>query len=405
MIIEAYTYIKKLNENKLLYKEAKDQLISLLGNISQLLDLHNQLDKLDKNDLTNRLKVNLRLKQLKQEVKDFTMVVEIVSTTYDVYTKRIDQVVQELNSQIKEEIQQIFKTAIIIAILFGLSILARMLVKKYIDDDDKHYTTNKLITFAFILLSIFVILFTYIDNASYLVTFLGFASAGIAIALKDWFMSIFGWVAIMTSGSIRVGDRVKVIRNGIQVVGDVLDITLLKISVREDVTLTSYTVNKRTGRVFFIPNNYIFTDMIANYTFDTMRTVWDVVEIQITYDSNHKRAVELAKSIAISNAKPYTDLARKRLQKMRKKYVLRNSNPEPRIFAFIEPYGINISTWFHTNAHSTLGLRHTMSMDILDAFKSADDIQIAYPTQTLELQNKTEAKVLDINNQPPGLFD
>jgi hypothetical protein len=46
-----------------------------------------------------------------------------------------------------------------------------------------------------------------------------------------------------------------------------------------------------------------------------------------------------------------------------------------------------------------------MSMDILDAFKSADDIHIAYPTQTLELQNKTEAKVLDINNQPPGLFD
>ena len=52
--------------------------------------------------------------------------------------------------------------------------------------------TNKLINFLFIVIVILVLLFSYIQNVSYLVTILGFASAGIAIALKDWFMSIFG---------------------------------------------------------------------------------------------------------------------------------------------------------------------------------------------------------------------
>jgi small-conductance mechanosensitive channel len=73
-----------------------------------------------------------------------------------------------------------------------------------------------------------LLLFSYIDNVSYLVTILGFASAGIAIALKDWFMSIFGWLVIVTSGFIQVGDRIRVTKGEVETVGDVLDISLFK---------------------------------------------------------------------------------------------------------------------------------------------------------------------------------
>jgi len=221
-------------------------------------------------------------------------------------------------------------------------------------------------------------------------------------------MSIFGWMSIMLSGSINPGDRIKVTRDGIEVVGDVLDITLLIIAIREDTTLTSYSKNRRTGRVFFIPNNYVFTDMIANYTFDGMRTVWDVVDINITFDSNHKKAVSLARAVTAIHAKAYTELAKKRLQKMRKKYVLRNSNPEPRVFAFAETYGITISTWFHTNSHATLGLRSTIGMEILESFKAQDDITLAYPTQTLRVVGATsQAQAEDLlpGHTATGLFD
>ena len=159
--------------------------------------------------------------------------------------------------------------------------------------------TNKIINFTVVFLIIMVLMFSYIDNVSYLVTILGFASAGIAIALKDWFMSIFGWMVIVTSGSIQVGDRIKVERNGLQVVGDVLDISLFKITIREDITYTSYTVNRRTGRIFFIPNNYIFSEMIANYTHSGLRTVWDGIDITITFDSNHKKAQKISRDLQL----------------------------------------------------------------------------------------------------------
>jgi len=403
IIIEAFSYIQKLKNNQKEYEKVNLELVELLQILNQKLKLLMELDKVDSTE-----KLKLSMVNLRQELKDFNMVVDIVSTTGEVYLKKIEQIIQETNDNIASEINNTFKIIIIIFVIFLLTLIAKYAMKKYVEDDDKHYTGNKLINFFFIVLTIFVLLFSYIDNASYLVTVLGFASAGIAIALKDWFMSIFGWISIMLSGSINPGDRVKVMRNGIEVVGDVLDITLLKIAVREDTTLTSYTKNRRTGRVFFIPNNYVFTDMIANYTFDGLRTVWDVVDVNITFDSNHKKAVALAKEVANIHAKAYTELARKRLHNMRKKYVLRNSNPDPRVFAFAEVYGITISTWFHTNSHATLGLRSTMGMEILEAFKAADDITIAYPTQTLRVVGATsqsQAEGLLPGNTATGLFD
>ena len=220
-------------------------------------------------------------------------------------------------------------------------------------------------------------------------TILGFASAGIAIALKDWFMSIFGWMVIVTSGSIQVGDRIKVTRNGLEAVGDVLDISLFKITIREDITYTSYTVNRRTGRIFFIPNNYIFSEMIANYTHSGLRTVWDGIDITLTFDSNHKKAQKIVKDILKHYSKGYTDITRKQLSKMRSKYQLRATGVEPRVFTFIEQHGMVISGWYLTNSYAALQLRSTMSPEILEAFMKEDDIHIAYPTQQINI-NKTD---------------
>ncbi|MCD4759177.1 MAG: mechanosensitive ion channel [Arcobacteraceae bacterium] len=401
-IIEAMTYIQQLDESLDSYNSIKKELQKVLVKLESKTTILKSMYDLGKDEKTQEL-----LEKTISEVKDFTMVVDIVSTTSEVYTKKVLQTRQEVKNSITDEIWHTVKLLSIIIVLFGIAFGVKRAFKKYVDDDDKHYTTNKLINFIFIVLVIFILLFSYIDNVSYLVTILGFASAGIAIALKDWFMSIFGWMAIMTSGAISVGDRIKVTRDGTEVVGDVLDISIFKIAVREDITLTSYMKNRRTGRVFFIPNNYIFTDMIANYTFDELRTVWDGIDLYITFESNHQRAIELAKSIVSTHSKGYTDLTKKRLQKMRRKYVLRSANPEPRVFSFIEPYGIVISSWYHTNSYATLALRSTISMEILEAFKAADDIHIAYPTQTLRVSAnaQVEAENLLPGGSANGLFD
>ncbi|WP_258239075.1 mechanosensitive ion channel domain-containing protein [Arcobacter sp. F155] len=390
-IINALSYIKKLENNKKQFSSIEERISEITNLLDEKLyayvDLYNTDPKPEYKEEINFLD---------KEKKDFHMVLEIVSTTEEVYTRKIEQVILETKSQISNQVEKIFNIAMIIVSLFIITFLIKLALKKYFSQNENYYMTNKVINFFVVFFIMIIILFSYIDNVSYVVTILGFASAGIAIALKDWFMSLFGWMVIVTSGSIHVGDRIKVTRNGLEVVGDVLDISLFKITVREDITLTSYTVNRRTGRIFFIPNNYIFSEMIANYTHSGLRTVWDGIDITITFDSNHKKAQHIAKEILKHYSKGYTDITRKQLSKMRSKYQLRATGVEPRVYTFVESYGIVISSWYLTNSYAALVLRSTMSPEILEAFMKEDDIHIAYPTQTVNSNTGIRTPPIDL---------
>ena len=383
-IINSLSHIKKLENNKKQFKTLEKEIEELTVKLDEELVLYLELFNLD-----SRPEYKEKITFLDKQKKDFSMVLEIVATTEEVYTRKIEQVILEIKNQISQQGQKLLVIFIIIVILSVTSFLVKLALKKYFSQNENYYMTNKIINFTLVFLVVMVILFSYIDNVSYLVTILGFASAGIAIALKDWFMSIFGWMVIVTSGSIQVGDRIKVTKGGVETVGDVLDISLFKITIREDVTLTSYMVNRRSGRIFFIPNNYVFSELISNYTHSGLRTVSDGIDITITFDSNHKKAQKIARDILKHFSKGYTDITRKQLSKMRNKYQLRATGVEPRVFTFVESHGIVISSWYLTNSYAALVLRSTISTEILDAFMKEDDIHIAYPTSQINI-NRTD---------------
>ena len=385
-IINALSYNKKLQDHKKEFIKLNENLRATTDLIEKEVFLYLELFNLDQKEETEEM-----ITILEDKRRDFSIVHDIVSTTQEVYTRKIEQVILENKKQISEQIEKGLMILTIIFVMFIISFLIKLTLKKYFSQNENYYMVNKIINFILILMIVLIVLFSYIDNVSYVITILGFASAGIAIALKDWFMSIFGWMVIVTSGSITVGDRIKVTRDGQQVVGDVLDISLFKITIREDITLTSYKVNRRTGRIFFIPNNYVFTEMIANYTHSGLRTVWDGIDITITFDSNHKKAQHIAKEILKHYSKGYTDITRKQLSKMRSKYSLRATGVEPRVYTFVEPYGIVISAWYLTNSYAALVLRSTMSPEILEAFMKEDDITIAYPTQTVNVSQGAQS--------------
>ncbi|MDD3055546.1 MAG: mechanosensitive ion channel [Aliarcobacter sp.] len=401
-IINALSQIKKLENNKKTFKTLESDIDYLTIKLDEELLLYLELFNLD---LKPEYKEKITF--LDKEKKDFVMILEIVSTTEEVYTRKIEQVILEIKSQISQQVQKMVVIFIIIMILSVIAFLVKLALKRYFSQNENYYMINKIINFTLVFLIVMLILFSYIDNVSYLVTILGFASAGIAIALKDWFMSIFGWMVIVTSGSIQVGDRIKVNKGNVETVGDVLDISLFKITIREDITLTSYMVNRRSGRIFFIPNNYIFSELIANYTHSGLRTVWDGIDITITFDSNHKKAQKIARDILKHYSKGYTDITRKQLSKMRNKYQLRATGVEPRVFTFVEPQGIVISSWYLTNSYAALVLRSTISTEILDAFMRENDIHIAYPTQQININRTDNAygPAMKRKNLPKDLED
>lgn len=384
-IFTGLSLIKTLEQGFKDYVAKKEELSTLVGILRSEVNIYTQLETLSSEHIYKD-QLDLKLKQLER----FESALDTMLVTVDVYEKRLDIIQANINKEIQAQILKLIKIAVIILVVFLFFLLLKLIIKKYITDNERFYMANKFITFGNFTLIVLILFFNYIENVNYLVTILGFASAGIAIAMKDWFMSMLGWLVIVFGGSIHVGDRIRVDMDGQSYIGDVMDISLLRMTILEDVTLTTVLENRRAGRIIFIPNNYIFTRIIANYTHSSLKTVWDGIDITITYDSNHKKAMHLAKEITKKYSKGYTDITRKQLNKLRSNYSLKNSNVEPRIFSFIAPNGINISAWYLTNAYATLTLRSSISTDIVDAFLAEEDITIAYPTQMLHLEQSAK---------------
>ncbi len=327
-----------------------------------------------------------RIQKLESELDEIMSSLDIASNTYKLYAKKIDENILKTTAAIKAQMKRLFNLSIVILVIFLFSFLFKYLAKKTISDNERYYMANKGINFTNFLLVLIVLLFFFLENVAYIVTVLGFVSAGLAFAMKDFFMSFLGWIVIVFGGSFHVGDRIRVMKNGLEYVGDIVDISILRMTILEDVTLTTYDVNRRAGRIIFVPNNFIFTELLANYTHGKIKTVWDGVDFTITYDSNYKKATHLVKEIVKKYSKGYTDISRKQLNMLRSQYSLKNINVEPRIYTFMEENGIKISCWYMTNSYATLTLRSNIFSNIIDAINEEDDIKIAYPTQIVNIK-------------------
>lgn len=395
-IIGALSYREKLKSDQ---KEYNSRYTSLVHIMEKLKEEQIIIQKLLKLDPLSTEYIDEQ-KDIEEKIKTFLPVIEIFKTTENVYSRKIDEIEFNLKNDVQKEIERTMNIGAIILFFIFLLFFIKYLVKKYMSDNDRFYSINKALNISFVTILILTLLLAYIENVSYLVTILGFASAGIAIAMKEWFMSVMGWVTIVMGGAIRVGDRVKFVRNGVEYLGDVVDISMLRMTLHEDVTLTTLTTNRRGGRIIFVPNNFIFTEMIANYSHAGLKTVWDGIDFVITFDSDMHKAVLIAKEITRKYSKGYTDITRKQLNKLRSQYSMKNTNVEPRIFTFIEPYGMKISAWYLTNSYATLTLRSTISAEIISRIQAEKGIHLAFPTQSVYVDKDVPKPMSNIGDTP-----
>jgi small-conductance mechanosensitive channel len=377
-MVSAFSYLKILKSTKELYQ---DRMKTFLELILLLRNKRKYIQKLYEIEKTKNYEK--KLQDIANSIKETEEAYDCAKNTLELFNKKLNDDKLKITNDIKIQVQKLINVAIMIAIIFIISFMLKLVVKKTISDNERYYMANKFINFTNLILILVILLFSFLENVSYLVTVIGFASAGIAIAMKDLFMSLLGWTVIVFGGSFHVGDRIKVTREGKSFVGDIVDISFLRMTILEDITYTTLMENHRAGRMIFVPNNYIFTDVLANYTHGKIKTVWDEIDIVVTFDSNYQKAVHLVKEIVKKYSKGYTEISRRQLNLLRNQYSLKNINVEPRVYTFIEDYGIKIASWYMTNSYATLTLRSSISASILEALNNQDDIQLAYPTQVI----------------------
>lgn len=380
-IFSAFSYIKHISNirsNMQYNQQDLDKLLTILDKKSAIL---NEIIQSQKISVTEKQSYKDVLVATQEQNLELQSARNILETTTDVFNKDADEIEANLEYQIKNQILKLVYIGIGILLSVVIAFFLKLIAKRYIEHHERAYTTSKIINVFNITIIFLILLFAYIDNATYAVAMVGFASAGVAIAMKDMFMSTLGWLVIVVGGSIHVGDRIRVKKENEVFIGDVLDISMLRITIYDDITLTSYRENHRAGRLIFIPNNYIFTNLISNYTYGNLKNIWDSVSVCITFDSNITKAKKIALEVASTHAKIYTEQTRSQMQRMRDRFALAHSalNVDPRVFNFVKDNGMDISVWFQNYAYGTLKLKSVIAQEIVEKYLCEDDIHIAYP--------------------------
>lgn len=380
-IFGAFSYIKHISNIKANMQRNQQDLDKLLAILEQKITILNKITQSTKITSIEQQNYKNLLLSVQEQNLELQSARNILDTTIDVFNKDVDEIETNLEFQIKNQILKLVYIGIGILISVVIAFVLKLIAKRYIEHHERAYTTSKVINVFNITIIFLILLFAYIDNATYAVAMVGFASAGVAIAMKDMFMSTLGWLVIVVGGSIHVGDRIRVKKENEVFIGDVLDISMLRITIYDDITLTSYRENYRAGRLIFIPNNYIFTNLISNYTYGDLKNIWDSVSVCITFDSNIEKAKKISLEVASIHAKLYTEQTRSQMQRMRDRFALSHSalNVDPHVFNLVKDNGMDISVWFQNYAYGTLKLKSIIAQEIVEKYLCEEDIHIAYP--------------------------
>jgi len=139
------------------------------------------------------------------------------------------------------------------------------------------HTLRAVIRFAVQAVGVALILLVILGAPQQTTTFLGLATAGITVAMKDFIVAFFGWFVLMGKNGLRVGDLVEI--DG--VAGEVVEINLLRTILLETGNWTD--TGHPTGRKVAFVNSYAIEGHFFNFT-TSGQWMWD--ELLITVPPN-----------------------------------------------------------------------------------------------------------------------
>jgi hypothetical protein len=169
----------------------------------------------------------------------------------------------------------LFGTAIVLAItlvgLFFNTWLEKLLGKSSLDQRQMQ-TLRATARVSVQVLAVLLILLVIFGPPSNLGTFVGLATAGLTVALKDFIVGFLGWFVLMRKNGIRLGDWVEI--NG--VTGEVIEIGLFHTVLLETGNWTDS--GHPTGRRVTFTNSYAIEGHYFNFS-TSGQWLWDELQV------------------------------------------------------------------------------------------------------------------------------
>ena len=271
------------------------------------------------------------------------------------------------------QIENLLVSVLIVVILLLIRKILISLIAKNVKDPKTVYHSKRIIGYCYAFLLIILLGSVWIKGFGSIGTYLGIASAGIAIALHESISNIAGWFFILWRKPFVIGDRIQIGDTK----GDVIDLRLFQFSMVEVGNWVE--AEQSTGRIIHIPNSQVMKERTANYH-GGFNYIWNEIHILVTFESNWKKTREILEKIAKEKIEHSTRQAEQQLRLAAEKYMIHFTKLTPAVYMSARDSGVLFSIRYIINPRQKRDSEQTIWEAILSEFEKHPDIELAYPT-------------------------
>ena len=254
-------------------------------------------------------------------------------------------------------------------------------------ESEAAYRAQKATTYTATFLLALSLGWIWLDTFDNLATYLGLASAGVAIGLSDLLKNMAGWIYILTRRPFRVEDRIEI--GGTS--GDVIDIRLFRFSLMEIGGWVD--ADQSTGRIVHVPNGSVYTSQIANFT-EGLAYVWHEVPVLVTFESDWRAARNLI-TTAVRTHAPDVEKSGARIRRQARSYHIKLGALTPIVYMTVRDSGVLLTARFLVLPQARRSTEEAVWTAILDGMAEAANIHLAYPTTRTYLEGPIELRTVE----------
>mgnify|MGYP003624129716 CR=1 FL=1 len=365
------TNVKDINLIEYLFASKK---IKFAAQTQRLNFLKNQYDEAVEY-LENELKLTVsqdnknlqKEEQLQKEIAYFENAKGLLEGKEEVLNRTKDLYFNALKEYGETQfVTHLLNLSIIILLFISFYIIKYFIIKK-IDNEEKLFKVKKVLNITFFIIIFLVAIAFNINNIIYAATLIGVIAAAMTIAMKEYLQSIASWLQLILGNQIQIGDRILVNIDGNPVIGEVIEISLFKVSLYESINNTTSSKIKIAGRIIFIANNVFVNNYVYNYTHDKMKNIYDMIELSIPFGEDTHKVETIAFEVAYEMTERYMEVANKQFQSMKKRYDMRSREFRPRIHLIPdskEPF-FTLRIWYVAPYHQIMELKSQLSQKVV----------------------------------------
>jgi small-conductance mechanosensitive channel len=293
-----------------------------------------------------------------------------------IYTNNVDRwhdaIAQRWNKEFRSLLIRLVILAVSLMVIFLGSLVWRWVTDRYVTDIRRRGQVMAARRLVLGLLIVIVLMVNFSDELGSAATVLGFAAAGIAVALQNVILSIAGYFFLIGRFGIKAGDRVQI--GG--VTGDVIDIGLVKLSLME--LGGTGTHREPTGRVAVFSNAIVFQPS-GNFFKQAPGTsfVWNEVRLTLAPDIDYRLAEKRLLDAVDEVFARYRDRVMRDYRHLERDLNIMLETPKPQSRLHLSKDGLEIVIRYPAETYTAPQITDEISRRVLDAINREPSLRLA----------------------------